>query len=511
VLVAVLAPLGFAGTRVAINVTTQTTTPIAAGFSGVNVPQLRNGVEYFDPKFIAAVAPLKPGWLRFPAGTASLAFDWNPANSSGGHIDITWMNSLITGNPPLVTGQSANILTAAQQLTQAKGGVWLSDFATLAETLGAKAIICFNGYTDSNPGSAAQMAQAAQSAGLNVVEWELANEAYLYPLIFPTASAYATAMYSPYFTDITSTSPSSTTGLFLAGLFPGDGNDYTSWDNGMSAYTPRYWTAISTHAYPIAHLQSAPDTIQVLNGILAHGTGEYINSYVDPLIGANTPIFITEFNCCASNTNKFLSFLYNGIFLAEYIARMSTVPNVKAVGVNSLYTDNYDYHGLIQSVDDHESYLLSQVAANPSFSTNTATDPNTQFQFYTSAPGLALEVANQAINNSTQIWPTTVTGGPFIPIQGYGGAPIPAIYAQAYRGNDGSHYVLITNKSSTTCTTTIQVNGAHVSGTLSVTTVGSSSALAANTAQAPNTVQIQTAASANPLSLGPYSVTVVKW
>ena len=166
---------------------------------------------------------------------------------------------------------------------------------------------------------------------------------------------------------------------------------------------------------------------------------------------------------------------------------------------------------MIQSVDDHESYLLSQVAANPSFSTNTATDPNTQFQFYTSAPGLALEVANQAINNSTQIWPTTVTGGPFIPIQGYGGAPIPAIYAQAYRGNDGSHYVLITNKSSTTCTTTIQVNGVHVSGTLSVTTVGSASALAANTAQAPNTVQIQTAASANPLSLGPYSVTVVKW
>ena len=54
-----------AGTKVTININTQTTTPIAAGFSGFNAPQLRNGVEYYDPKFVSAVAPLLPGWLRF--------------------------------------------------------------------------------------------------------------------------------------------------------------------------------------------------------------------------------------------------------------------------------------------------------------------------------------------------------------------------------------------------------------------------------------------------------------
>lgn len=511
-LLAYLTPPADAGTRVAVNIVTQTSSAIAAGFSGYNAPQLRNGVEYFDPKFVTAVTPLKPGWLRFPAGTASMAYDWNPLDASGGHIDIAWMNSLTAGNPAPVSGLSASILKASQLLTQAKGGVFLSDFATFAKTFHAKAVICFNSYTDTNSGSATLMAEASRSAGLNVVEWELANEPYLYPLIpnFQTAASYATAMYNPYFTNIVAAVPQATIGLFLAGLFPAKAGDYSTWDNGMAAYTPQYWNAISMHAYPIGGIRTARDTIETLNGVLAHGTGEYISSYVSPLTGG-TPIFITEFNCCARDNDKFASFLYNGIFLVEYIVRMSSVPNVKGVGVNSLYTDNYDYHGLIQSVDDFESYLLGQVAANPNFSTNTATDPNTQFQFYTSAPGLALEVANQAINNSTQIWPTTVTGGPLVAIQGYDGKPIPAVYAQAYQGKFGGHYVVLTNKSSATCSTTIQVNGVRVGGTMSITTVSNTNSLEANTALSPNNVQIQATTSANPISIGPFSVTVAKW
>ena len=509
-------PPASAGTKVSINITTQTSTPLAPGFSGFNAPQLRNGVEYYDPKFVAAVSPLKPGWLRFPAGTASMAYDWNPADLSGGHIDVDWMNSLIMGNPPLVTGQPATVLTSSQPLTQAKGGVYLSDFATFANTFGARAIMCFNSFTDTNPGSANLMTQAAQSAGLNVMEWELSNEAYLYPLIYSSPAAYAAYVYNPYFTDIAAATPNATVGLFLAGQFTGTHqvlppNWLANWDTGLPAYTPQYWNAISMHVYPVSANQTRPNTMHILNGILAHGTGEYISSYVDPLIGTNTPIFITEFNCCAPDNSKFLSFLYNGVFLAEYIVRMSAVANVKAVGINSLYTDNSDYHGLIQSVDDYESYLLAQIAANPNFSTNTATNPNTQFQFYTSAPGLAMEVANQAINGSSALWPTVVSGGPLVPIQGYDGQNIPAIYAQGYQANNGSHYVVITNKSSATCTATIQLNGVHVTGHMNITTVSNSSPYVANTAQAPNTVQIQATTSVNPIALGPFSVTLVEW
>jgi len=122
---------------------------------------------------------------------------------------------------------------------------------------------------------------------------------------------------------------------------------------------------------------------------------------------------------------------------------MSTVPNVKGVGIDSLYTDNSDYHGLIQSVNDYESYLQAQLAAHPDFQTNTAIDPNTPFQFYTSAPGTALGSANDAINDSTASWPTSVTGSPLVPILGYDGPPIRAVYAQGYQATSGRHHLLI--------------------------------------------------------------------
>jgi hypothetical protein len=501
-----------AGTVISIN--TQTPIPITTGFSGFNAPQMRNGVEYYDPKFLAAVAPLMPGCLRFPAGTASMDFDWN-----AGHVNIGWMDNLITGPPPLVPPSTANILTPAQELTQAKGGVWLSDFATFTQTLGAKAIMCVNGYTDTNPNSTALLAQAAQADGLNVIEWELSNEPYLYPLIFPTpgvpgqpnAAAYASAMYNPYYNQLFSVAPTATVGLFDAGLFPGQAGNFTAWDVGMSTYTPHYWNAASVHVYPIEVQMGPATTMQTLNGILANGTVAYINSYLLPLIGASTPVFITELNCCTPDNSPFLTYIYNGVFLAEYIMRMSAVPNVKAVAVNSLYTDNYDYHGMIQSVNDFETYLLGQVALNPNYYTDTATDPNTPYQFYTSAPGLALEVANQAINNSNHIWATTVTGGPTVPTLGYSASPIPAIYAQGYRGTNGTHYLLITNKAAAPLTVEILFNGVKLATTLTVTSVSNSSPIAANTAQSPTNVQIQTTTATNPFVVGPNSVTNVTW
>jgi hypothetical protein len=499
--------MAFAGDPVTINIQSEPVTTIAAGFSGVNAPQPRNGVEYFDPKFIAAATSLKPGWVRYPGGTVSLAFDW-----ATGQMNTGWMSYLISSNPPLVDESTADLLTNAQQLTQAKRGVLFSDFAAFTRTLGASAILCFNSFTDRTSGSANKMALAAQSYGLNVLEWELGNEAYLYPLIpgFQTAAAYAGSSNS-YFNDIRTGSPAATIGLFPAGLFPGASGVFTSWNQGLHSYTPQYWNAASNHIYPIIGTQTAPDTIKTLNGILAHASSDYITSYLTPLVGADTPIFITELNSSSTSTNTFLSSLYNGIFLAEYIARLSTVPNVKGVGVNSLFTNNSDNDGLLRAVDDFESYLLGQISSNKEYSTNTATNPNTQFQFYSSAPGLAIEVANGAINSGTRALPTTVTGGPTVSITGFDGQPIPAIYAQAYLSDDGNRRLLITNKSAEAQTATIELDGSALRDTFSEVYVANSSPAAANSAQSPVNVRIQATTSGNPIQLAGYSVTTVTW
>ncbi|HTQ54091.1 MAG TPA: hypothetical protein VMI94_06490 [Bryobacteraceae bacterium] len=511
-------PAAQAGNPALIKINTNSATPLAPGFSGFNAAQPKNGVEYYDPKFLAAVAPLKPGWVRYPGGTVSMAFDWNPANPYGGHINIDWMNSLITGNPPAVTGQPASILALSQQLTQTKGGVSLSDFADFVHALGASAIICFNVFTDNNPDSATQMALAAQSLGLNVLAWELGNEPYLYPVVYPTPGSpqpnpalYASDVYSPYYLDLTAGAPSATVALAYAGLYTGASVPTSNWDPGLAAYTPHYWNAATTHIYPVTQVQSTQNLMLALNGILAYGSSEYITSYLVPFVGPDTPIYVTEFNAGLPPNTKFLGYLYNGIFLAEYVARLSAVPNVKAVGVHALYTDNGDYHGLVQSVDDYEAYLLGQYALNNEFSTDTATDPNTPYQFYMSAPGEAMAVANQAINSSAATWRTVVTGGATVPISGFDGQPIPAIFAQAYQANDGSHYLLVFNKSGQGQNATIVLNGAKVTSPLNLTYVWDSSPTAMNTGTVPYAVRIQTGTSANPVFLHAYSVTCIQW
>ena len=501
-----------AATPVTIKIKTQPPTTINAGFSGFNVPQPRNGVEYYDPKFLTAATPLNPGWLRFPGGTDSLDFEWTT-----GQTNIAWMDSLIDGNPPEVSGQSANILSTSQILTFAKGGVLFSDFATFAQALGAWAVVCYNSYTDS-PSDAAQMVQAAQTYGLKVEDWELGNEAYQYPVIYPTPASYAAASHN-FFGKIRSADNDARISLFPAGWYPGVAGCtlpqpcMPTWDSNLYEYSPLYWNAASVHIYPMVGEQSGQDNMFALNGILAYGSSDYMNNYIVPLVGTGTPIFITEFNCCSGYNNPFLPDLYNGIFLAEYIARVSTVPTVKGVGVDALYSESTDNHGVIQAVNSSTivNDVLIPLAQSGEY-TDTATNPETQYQFYTSAPGLALQVANQAINSGTIMWPTTVDGGPTVQITGFDGQPIPAIYAQMYLGSNGSHYLLITNKSSQAQKVTIEIDGSVVQATFNVTYVSNSDPLASNTAAAPTNVQIQTnTTSHNPIELAQYSVTTVVW
>jgi hypothetical protein len=492
-----------------ISVTTSATTPLAQGFSGFHDEYGLHGVEYWDPKWLAMVEPLKPGWIRFPSGEPSMSFDWETA-----HQNMTWMTEL----EPNMPGDLYEGLVTSQELMQAKGGVCfyqgtcVSDYATFLKTLGANGIVAFNGWTDNNPNSAGEMVAAAQTAGINIIEWEIDNEPYVYPKIFKTPAAYAASAYNPYYLNINAADPSAVAGVFFQGQFLTLFGDYQTWDSGMQAYTPQYWQGVSFHVYPIDNENMAvSDEEQTLNGILAHGTTEYYSSYVQPLVGENTPVFFSEVNSDGFATMPFESYIYNGIFLAEWVSRMSTIPQVQAAGISAIFLPNFYNQGLIRAVNDFDNYLVAQYKNNNNYSTNTATNPNTQFQFYYSTGALAMEIANQAINSSNATWATTVTGGPTVPIEGYDGNPVPAVFAQGYQGTNGAHYLLITNKSSSSVPMAIEVDGNVLQSTVTVSYISNASDTAQNTATAQTAVQIVTTTSPNPITVGPYSVTCVQW
>src|SRR5271166_6020175 len=61
---------------VTINFTSTNITPLNLGFGGFTCDFMTGGEEYADTNFQQYAAMLTPGWIRFPGGTTSDAFDW---------------------------------------------------------------------------------------------------------------------------------------------------------------------------------------------------------------------------------------------------------------------------------------------------------------------------------------------------------------------------------------------------------------------------------------------------
>ena len=151
---------------VIVNFVTTTATPLNPGFNGFN-NNLKNAVEYYDTNFQQILTTLSPGWLRFPGGTDSEAFDWQ-----SGEIVPAWVDALAAN------AYQYNINAAAQPIVAGKGGSSFGDFATMAANVGgAKIIVSVNAFTDT-PQSAQAFAQYALTNHIPVAAWELANEPY---------------------------------------------------------------------------------------------------------------------------------------------------------------------------------------------------------------------------------------------------------------------------------------------------------------------------------------------
>lgn len=118
---------------------------------------------------------------------------------------------------------------------------------------------------------------------------------------------------------------------------------------------------------------------------------------------------------------------------------------------------------------------------------------------------------NEAVNSSGSTLATTVAGGPTVPILGYDGKPIPAVFAQAYQGANGTQYLVITNKSGQSVPLGVELNRLLGPASMTVSYISNASDTAQNTAAAQTAVQIVNATWTNPMTIGPYSVTTLQW
>jgi len=464
-----------------IDIDTTRTTPLHSNFSGFN-DEVVFPAEFFDYRLENLAAQLSPGWVRYPGGSFSDAFRWQT-----GLMVPSWAAQFQGTN-------IATLLTEAVPWVNGKGGGSFVDGANRADFLGAKLIVCVNAFTDT-PQSAGQMAAFARANHIPVAVWELANEPYLYKQFFPTGADYV-AMMKPYRDAIKAADPDAVVAVFF--MDAGDTTANPAWDQSIVNYPDQYWDAITYHHYPPQSSGGFSQWMADENAVLASKSSAYVTGYLAPLNPPGTKFLISEFlpsnDGLGTGTSVTDGTLYGAIYAAEYVMRMSAVPSMLHVGMHALTGTRGVY-----AATTH--YLEVQNAYNEGTTIDTLT---LNFGFYTTAQPQGLAVLNGVVQNATQVDATTVTGGATVPATGLG--QIPALYAQAYTSAIGQQSVVITNKGAAAQQVTIRVNGTPVSGTLPVQFIAGSDPAAVNTASNPGTVSVQTAVSANPVTVPAYSV-----
>lgn len=475
-----------------IRIDTSDPLPIPTGLSGVNLEVANAEVwRYDDPELAALLKQTKVGWLRYFGGTSNNYFDWKMG-------EIT---------EPMYMQHSERNLDASyggMQSIAGIGGLGFPAFAQLAREVGAKIIVTVNTMTDS-PQHIADLAKYALDNNIRVEYWQLGNEPWAYlpdeePTVYLDATDYLNRV-KPYNDAIKAADPDARTSVFTT-VFNDAKN--RKWIEDMRLYPEPFWDSVTFHDYTGGQGETADAAKISVNQTLNEMAAKIKDRAVDPN-RSDIPVISTEWNTSlrggAPNGQRYT--MYGGIYAAEFLARMTAVRDM------SVQYLGY-YNGIFNVVGYKRAYRYDAINAYEQGTVlNTSTDPAVDHEPYLTVPGLALQLANEAINASSAAWTTTVAGDTYVPA---GENDIPAIHAQAYKGVDGKNRLLITNKSDTAQQVAIRVDGTPLSGAtaLSVRTLYSEQFGKTNNG-GPTDLAIEETISANPLLVAPYSVTSVAW
>jgi hypothetical protein len=492
---------GQSNSIVVVSYTTTNATPLNSGFAGFCTEMLTDAVEYYDTNFQGLTASLSPGWLRYPGGATEDAFAW-----TNGVTLTNWINEFPAGE--------TNLLWPTVKLAAGKGGAKFSDFATMCASVGgARIVVTVNAFTD-DAGSAGAFAAYALSNHIAVAAWELCNEPYVFSGttagdFFLNATDYV-ARVKPYRNAIKAADANAVVAIYFndAGYPEPNG-----WDNSLSNYADKYWDAVVYHHYPSLPA-SVPfaDLMALDNWELASNTTSRMLNYLIPDNASNVTFIISEFAPARGNGTgaQFppTTTLYGGVYAAEYLLRLSTLPQMTFVGPYQLL----DAAG-IGVTNNNYNAVTAAYAGN--YTTNTAGLP---FGFYLTAQVCGSSVANWALTRSVSVYPTQVgTNCPTVPVAANSaGGPkitgnIPALYAQAYQGGNGKRYAVLTNKGSNAVPVQITEDGVALTDQLLETFVCGSDPQMTNTAPQTSPVKIQTATATNPVTIPEYSVVRLEW
>jgi hypothetical protein len=475
---------------------TTNSTPLNPGFAGFCTEMLASAVEYYDTNFQQITATLSPGWLRYPGGALEDAFEWTNGLT---------MTNVISKFPQA----EQNLLNDTVEILPGKGGALFGDFAAMCASVGgAQIVVCINGFTDPT-NSAGAFAAYALTNHIPVAAWELCNEPYVFSGtaskdFFLNATDYVARM-KPYRDAIKAVNSNAVVAIYFNDAGEPEPN---TWDNDLKNYTDKYWDAVVYHHYPVLPTNGVAfsNLMALDNWELASNTTSRMLNYLIPDNNSNVTFLITEYAPARGDgmggQSPPCTTLYGGIYAAEYLLRMSTLPQMSFVGPYQLLNPN----GIDQTNNNFQAVTTAYHAGR---STNTA---GLKFGFFLGAQVAGEAVADWALTRSTAVYATTVgANGPVVPMDTNGITTMPAIYAQAYQGGNGKRYVVLTNKSATNAPVQIIQDGVALTNPFLETFVTGSDPGATNAPPPNSAIQIQSQLTNNPVTIPEYSVVRLEW
>ena len=463
--------------NVVVSFTTTNSTPLNPGFAGFCTELQASAVEYYDTNFQQMAATLSPGWLRYPGGSMDDAFAW-----TNGLTLTNWF----TNFPSWET----NLLWPAAKLGNGKGGLKFSDFAAMCAERRRREDCRYHQWFHGQLGnSAGAFAAYALSNHIPVAVWELCNEPYTLAGtaagdFFLNATDYVAQM-KPYRDAIKAADSNAVVAIYFNDAGYPEPN---TWDNDLKNYTDKYWDAVVYHHYPALPTNGVTfaDLMALDNWQLASNTTARMTNYLIPDNNPNVTFLISEFAPArgdgAGGNYPPTTTLYGGIYAAEYLLRLSTLPQMSFVGPYQLL----DAAGIDQTNTFYQRrrHRLQR---------------RLHHQHRRLAVRLFLERAGLRVVGGG-LGADPVHGGlshhrwhqrSDVPMDTNGIATIPAIYAQAYQGGNGKRYVVLTNKGSNAVPVQITQDGVALTNQFLETFVTGSDPSATNSPPQNSPVQIQ--------------------
>jgi len=460
--------------------------PIEPGFAGYNVALMDVAFGYRDRRFAGQVKRLAPGWLRYPAGTRSEAFDWTTGASRR-----PWVDRVSLTFTRDVQSDFQTMLQRTMKVLDAKGGERIDDAAALAASAGAQGlIVCVNVFTDT-PASARRFAEYATQHHLRVLAWELGNEPYFNRRLWPTATSYAAAV-RPFADAIRAGDSSAKIGVSMSDA----GFTDHAWDDALAAFRPQYWDFVIYHHYPTTVHGSPAEMMEALNHVLLHATTDYVLNEVASRFGS-MPVMITEAGPQDGPGPGMAGTMYGGIWSAEYALRMSSIPQVKHFGIHQLVG--------AAGVGVTHRFVRELIAAWSSG--QPLHTVSLDFGMYESAQGAAYALAANVIDSSTAAYQTRTDGGGRAPLPRHESAA--ALFAMAYQLR-GRPVVVATNKGAAKETVSIVMDGRSVQGRFHVVTVSATDPSERNAA-GHEKVAARSSVASGLIRVPPYSVVRISW